>query len=162
MTSPNVTLVLIISAAALAGLAVTQTRDAVLYNHSPSIPVGFYLRTDGVVTRSAIVTVRASDVAPIEARLRNFDGPRDRFIKHVAGLGGDVVCASGSEVSINGRRVAVRSAADSRGRRLQDWQGCHRLRGDELFLLGDTPESFDSRYWGPVRRSQIEGVWRRL
>ena len=134
----------------------------VLYNYSPSIPAGFYLRTDGVATRSAIVTVRAADVAPIEARTRHFDGPHDRFIKHVAALGGDVVCASGAEVSINGRLLAMRSTADSQGRRLQDWQGCHRPRRDEFFLLGDTPDSFDSRYWGPVRRSQIEGVWRRL
>jgi conjugative transfer signal peptidase TraF len=158
------TLALIISAAALAGLTAVQahTRDMVIYNHSPSMPVGFYLRAAGVVTQSSIVTVRAADVAPMEARARNFDGPRDRFIKHVAALGGDVVCASAGEVSINGRQVAVRSARNSEGRPLASWQGCRRLRTDELFLLGDTADSFDSRYWGLVRRSQIEGVWRPL
>jgi len=34
------------------------------------------------------------------------------------------------------------------------------LRTDELFVLGDTPGSFDSRYFGPIRRAQVEGVYR--
>jgi conjugative transfer signal peptidase TraF len=126
------------------------------------MPMGFYLRTSSAVARSAIVTVRAADVAPVEARARHFDGPRDRFIKNVAAVGGDMVCASASTVTINGKQVAIRSTSDSAGRPLQNWQGCHRLRADELFLLGDTPDSFDSRYWGAVHSSQIEGVWRRL
>ena len=33
---------------------------------------------------------------------------------------------------------------------------------DEVFLLGDTADSFDSRYWGPVRLTAIDGVWRPL
>lgn len=34
------------------------------------------------------------------------------------------------------------------------------LAVDEVFLMGDTPDSFDSRYFGPVNTADIEGVWR--
>jgi len=31
------------------------------------------------------------------------------------------------------------------------------LNKDQVFLMGTTKESFDSRYWGPVRRDSIIG-----
>lgn len=137
-------------------------RDVVLYNHTPSVPVGLYLRTDGPVTLGAFVTVRAAEVAPAAARARNFEDRRDRFIKRVTALGGDHVCVRAEEIFINHVSIARRRARDSTGAVLQTWDGCRVLTGDEVLLLGDTPDSFDGRYWGPVRLAQIEGVWRPL
>lgn len=142
----------------LAGLA--NTRDTILYNPSPSVPSGFYLRLDDTVVHGTMVTVRANDVAPDYAALRDFTDPGDRFIKRVAAVGGDEVCASGAEVSINGAIVAHREARDAADRALPTWSGCRILSVDELLLLGDTPDSFDGRYWGPISRRLIEGVWR--
>lgn len=34
------------------------------------------------------------------------------------------------------------------------------LAPDERLLLGDTPDSLDSRYFGPVATARIEGVYR--
>lgn len=156
--------VLCLSALAVAalGLAALREGDPLLYNHSPSLPVGFYMRTDSPIERGAIVTVRAADVAGEYAALRAFDGPDDRFIKRVAAMQGDVVCAENDTITINARTVAHRAAIDSAGRALPRWNGCIELGGDELFLLGDTSDSFDGRYFGIVRRSDIEGVWRRV
>jgi type IV secretory pathway protease TraF len=36
------------------------------------------------------------------------------------------------------------------------------LAANEVLLLGDTADSFDGRYWGPVSVDLIEGVWRKL
>ena len=124
--------------------------------------MGFYLRMRDEPRRGSIVTVRASDVAPAQARAHRFERPTDRFIKRIAALAGDEICATASDISINGQFVAERRTVDGEGRALPRWQGCRTLRIDEFFLLGDTTDSFDARYWGPVRRSQIEGVWRRL
>ena len=49
-----------------------------------------------------------------------------------------------------------------RGAPLPTWRGCRRLNEEELFLLGDTPSSFDSRYFGPVARSRVTGVYREI
>jgi type IV secretory pathway protease TraF len=62
-------------------------------------------------------------------------------------------------VTINGERAAQRAARDSAGRMLPTWSGCRTLHG-EVFLLGDTPDSFDGRYWGPTPLRLVEGVWR--
>ncbi|MBU6408489.1 MAG: S26 family signal peptidase [Alphaproteobacteria bacterium] len=149
-----------IAAIGLVAMGSASSQDVMLYNGTPSMPVGFYLRTSGAVERGAIVTVRAVDVAPGYVAERNFTDPGDRFLKRVVGAAGDVVCASGAEITLNGALVAERQARDSAGRALPTWSGCVTLDGDHAFLLGDTPDSFDSRYWGPTPIDRIEGVWR--
>ena len=52
--------------------------------------------------------------------------------------------------------------AMERGAALPAWRECRILAPDEVFLLGDTPGSFDSRYFGPVRRSDVVGVYREV
>jgi len=38
---------------------------------------------------------------------------------------------------------------------MPSWQGCVTLADDQFFLIGDHPDSFDSRYLGPVHRALI-------
>ena len=153
-----------ISAAAIAllGVASVNARDWLLYNHTPSVPTGWYVRSSDEIARGALVTVRAQDVAPDYAEARNFSDAGDRFIKRIAANEGDSVCADGETIRINDRTVAHRASRDSEGRDLPRWSGCTVLSADEVFLMGDTPDSFDSRYFGVVREDAIEGVWKRL
>jgi len=139
-----------------------NARDWLIYNHTPSVPTGWYVRSAGEIVPGAFVTVRAQDVAPAYAAARDFTDAGDRFIKRIAANDGDSVCANGNAIRINDRTVAHRAVHDSQGRALQHWSGCRTLSGDEFFLMGDTPDSFDSRYFGPVRAADIEGVWRKL
>jgi len=150
------------AAIALLGVASLNARDWLIYNHTPSVPIGWYVRSSGEIARGAFVTVRAQDVAPDYAAARNFTDAGDRFIKHIAAIDGDSVCADGDAMRINDRTVANRAVHDSQGRALPHWSGCRTLTPDEIFLMGDTPDSFDSRYFGPVSVADIEGVWRRL
>jgi len=153
-----------IGAAAIALLGVTSVnaRDWLIYNHTPSVPTGWYVRSAGEIVPGALVTVRAQDVAPDYAEARNFTDAGDRFIKRIAANDGDSVCADGDAIRINDRTVAHRAAHDSQGRALPHWSGCRTLGTGEVFLMGDTPDSFDSRYFGPVSVADIEGVWRKL
>lgn len=155
---------LIVCAAAAAGialvLALPRAQDQILYNHTPSVPVGLYVRSQAAPARGAFVTVRALAVAPEAARARGFDGPRNRFLKRVAAEAGDRVCAEGETLRINDGAPLVRRTHDSLGAPLAAWSGCRVLGADEYLLLGDTPDSFDGRYWGPTPRNRIEGVWR--
>lgn len=158
-------LLVLLGAAALAALAAAApgaVHDRLIYNHSPSVPQGLYLRVDDAPALRRFVTVRARDVTPDAARARDFDDERDRFLKRVAASAGDRVCAEGASLSINEAAPLFRRTHDSMGAPIAAWSGCRTLAADEFLLLGETPTSFDGRYWGPVRRDQIEGVWRRL
>jgi conjugative transfer signal peptidase TraF len=146
----------------IALLAVSSTHELVLANESLSMPRGLYLRDRTAIERGAIVTVRAVDVAPEESVRRHFTAPGNRFIKRVAAVGGDCVCAFDQRVLINGRLVAIRKERAEDGRELARWSGCVTLDADHVLLLGNTGNSFDGRYWGPVDRALVEGVWRHL
>jgi conjugative transfer signal peptidase TraF len=148
----------------IAGAAVAAPRPPalVIYNRSPSAPVGFYLRDDAQPSLGSFVTVSAPAVAPAYARMRGYDDRTDRFIKRVAAMGGDRVCARGGRVEIGRNIVLARRQSDSFGHALPAWSECRVLRRGELFLVGDTDNSFDARYWGPVRTDEIDGVWRHI
>lgn len=141
-------------------LATLMQRDLVLFNHSPSIPEGFYIRSDRNVEIGAIVTVRAGDVAPREAQARHYDGAGDRFIKRVAAVEGDRICADAERLYVDGVIRARRYVGAGQTPPL--WSGCRTLQPGEVLLLGDSADSFDGRYWGPISARMIEGVWRPL
>jgi len=130
-----------------------------LVNESPSVPRGLYLRRPGASPgRGALVAVPQPPAA--RPYLASLGMPAEvLLIKRVAAAGGDRVCRDGATVKFRGRRAIVRDR-DGRGAALDGWNGCRRLAADELFLLGDSPASFDSRYFGPVRVSDVDGVFR--
>ena len=86
------------------------------------------------------------------------------LVKRVAAVADDVICAIGLSVTVNGRPAAVRLPFDALGRPLPAWHGCRRLHSDELLLLTENPWSFDGRYFGPSKRSDVIGrawlLWR--
>ncbi|HWA21918.1 MAG TPA: S26 family signal peptidase [Caulobacterales bacterium] len=150
-------------AGAIALLAVAEARrgDVVLFNATPSVPTGFYVRAETPVRDGVFVTVRAAQVARSYASLRHFIGDGDRFIKRVGARSGVRVCAEGGTVTV-GEIAYARQTHDSAGRTLPTWEGCRVLQDGEVFLMGETSDSFDSRYFGIVREDVIEGVWKRL
>jgi type IV secretory pathway protease TraF len=80
------------------------------------------------------------------------------LIKHVAALSGEIVCRSGFTITVNGIAEAQAFDRDARGRKLPVWQGCRTVRSGEVFLMNaGVPDSFDGRYFGPVRDSTIIG-----
>jgi type IV secretory pathway protease TraF len=147
-------------ALALAALILNGAQqDVVLFNHSPSVPVGLYIRDPGDAARGVFVTVRARDVAPIEAAAHHYDNDGDRFIKRLAAVAGQHVCSDGRILRVDGVQVAM---VQNRAGAPQGWIGCRTLASSEILLLGDSPDSFDGRYWGPISSDLIEGVWRPL
>jgi type IV secretory pathway protease TraF len=99
-------------AAALAAAALAAPRDLMLYNHSPSVPEGIYIRTSAPVAVGAFVTVRARDGAPEAAHQRRFEDDTDRFIKRVAAAAGARVCGDGQRLTISGDDIIVVGAED--------------------------------------------------
>lgn len=151
-------------AAVAAGVALigAHAGPLVIYNPSESVPSGFYVRAARSPAAGDFVTIASVRVAPAYAALRGFADHTDRFLKRIAATEGQTVCAEGAMISIDGASRVMRVSHDAEGRALPTWRGCRALGADEVFLLGDTDDSFDGRYWGPVRISDIEGVWTRL
>lgn len=140
--------------------AVAARRPApVLINESPSLPEGLYLRDPGArPQRGAIVAIPQPDAVRPYLAQRGMPA-QVRLIKRVAASGGDLVCSDGRRLMAPQRIVPVH-ARDRSGEPLPVWRGCRRLAPDERLLLGDTPDSLDSRYFGPVATARIEGVYR--
>ena len=144
------------------GLAVLRPQDIILYNPSDSISKGFYVRDRSELVRGSIVTIRSIHTAPAYAAKRNFVDEGDRFLKRIAAMEGDTVCAEDSTLWVNGKPVAERAEVDAAGDPLPSWTGCVTLDADQAFLLGDHPGSFDGRYWGISERANLIGPWRPL
>lgn len=153
--------VLLVAAAGLAVLAATpclKPTPLVVWNASPSVPVGLWriVPADRLARGDAVLAW-----APPEARrlaaARGYLPISVPMIKTVAALEGDRVCARGAQITIGGRLAAVRKEADPQGRPLPRWRGCRRLSAGQFLLLTAPAASFDGRYFGPVERSAILG-----
>jgi conjugative transfer signal peptidase TraF len=136
-----------------------QPRPLIVYNASPSVPLGYYWVT-------APANIKVGDLVLLDTPERVRDmADRRRYlprtvpmIKHVAALEGDEVCADTDTLYINQTFAGKRHATDLVGRPLPHWEGCHVLGHGEVFLLNRyAPLSFDSRYFGPVSSSLIIG-----
>ncbi|MBA4011007.1 MAG: peptidase S26 family protein [Phenylobacterium sp.] len=126
-----------------------------IVNESPSLPKGLYLRLAGTPGVGDVVALRPPALArPYLAQLGT---PKNvLLLKRVAAVEGDVVCASGRRVSTP-RRGVLLHGHDSQGRQLPAWRGCRSLGPGQVFLLGDSADSFDARYFGPVHRAELKG-----
>ena len=132
-------------------------------NWTDSMPVGLYQRVEAQLERGSRVVLCLEGAAAERALERHYvlrgacPSGAQAILKRIAGVPGDRVGIDASGIAIN--RVEVAGSAlrevDARGRTLAPF---------EYFVLGTNLErSWDSRYFGPVRGSQITGsaapVW---
>jgi conjugative transfer signal peptidase TraF len=150
--------------AALLAPALLRPAPRLVWNASASVATGLYLVSPGAAAeRGDIVVVRLPAAARSLAAARHYLPSGVPLLKPVGAVGGDAVCASGASLAIGGVVRAARLAQDANGRRLPWWRGCRSLTAGELFLLGTMrPDSFDSRYFGPVDEVSVIGTARLL
>lgn len=147
----------VLSGIALIGMSAIARAPLLVWNASASAPIGLYRVTSGAPERGNLVLVRPpKSIAKLAAERRYL--PRGvPLIKRIAAMGDDEVCAFNSVIIINGDVVAYQLKVDRKGRPMQRWNECRALDADEIFLLLKPADSFDSRYFGPIPRSQITG-----
>jgi len=153
-----------VAAAALLSAALPMSR-ILLWNATASVPTGLYH-----IRGTASLHVRERVAIDPPPRLRTYLAERGYLpsgvplLKEVAALRGNSVCRHGLTITINGAPAGEARALDSRARPLPDWQGCHTIGADEIFVMNrSAPGSFDGRYFGPIARAQVIGranpVW---
>lgn len=152
-------LLAVVGAAAIVMLTVPVTVSSAqfVWNVSPSAPRGLYhIERDGWTAgdRVAVLPARAL-AADLAARGVLENGKL--LIKRIAASTGDRVCRQQLKLTVNGRVVAQARSTGSHGSPLPAWQGCATLDGGQVFLLGDTAESYDGRYFGITSATDVIG-----
>lgn len=142
----------------LTATAVAPGRPVLVWNRSPSVPIGLYRVLARPPHVGDYVVFRLSGTMQALAERRSYIGPNTPLLKHVATMEGDWVCRRGQAVLVSRQQVAIALGTDRAGKPLPVWRGCHQLQHGQVFVLGTHPESFDSRYFGPIDREQIAGA----
>jgi conjugative transfer signal peptidase TraF len=153
-----------VSLAVVAALAaILATSPGLLLNRSPSEPPGLYIRTGATTRPGQIIAFRTPAAAfPYADHSMAYLHHRP-VLKAVAAGPGDQVCPLTGTLVINGRPIAPVARVDRQGRALPRWRDCRRMGPSELFVFSDrVPNSFDSRYYGPVQRADVLGSYQLL
>lgn len=149
---------IVVGAALLAASTLPFCRR-IVYNPTPSAPLGWYAVVSAPALRvHDIVLARLPDDVAMLADRRGYLPRSVPILKQIGALEGQVVCAVGDSVAIDGKHLARTRNRDGAGRPLAPWTGCRPLVVGELFLLSsESNASFDSRYFGPVKRAAVIG-----
>ena len=81
------------------------------------------------------------------------------LMKRVEGTAGDLFCWRpdlGTHVLAGRIMPPPDPAAQQLG--LEPWRGCHRLVAGEVVGYGQSPDSYDSRYLGPIAEGRLWGI----
>jgi len=151
--------IVITAIAGIGALAMTAAQRSpwLVWNASTSVPIGLY-RTDGSAPlRGELALLRLPMTIANVANERGYLARSAYLLKPVAAVGGDRVCRFGSAIFVRGRLSASADVQDTHGRLLPTWHGCQQLSVTDVFILGATRDSFDSRYFGPIAGDHVVG-----
>ena len=150
-----------LSVSGVFGLMSAPQRPVILWNGTPSEPEGLYLLTSKAPAKGGIIAFHVPPAAfPYADRRLGFLRTVP-VLKTIAAAGGENVCLARGILSVDGRSRGGVARADFEGHVLPRWVECRALRRDEFFVFSDrVPNSFDSRYFGPVSRAEVVGVYR--
>ena len=165
--SPNRNQLVLIAITLLIAIALVlitwlSPRQFVIWNASKSVPIGWYLVENRAPKIHEIAVVKLEDWPQLYAAERGYLPENVWLLKPVMALFPSMVCRFGNYIFIDGKLVAKAKNIDRQHRILPRWKGCHVLKSDELFIIARPRGSFDSRYFGSIKLSQVAGVARRL
>ena len=170
----------------LAACGVAYHSSGIVFNHTGSMPIGFYQvrrltagappgRAPRELARGALVMWCLPERLIGEARRRGYlgggacQGGVEPILKTIAAVPGDTVVVDSSGLAVNGRRLPSSHAIarDSRGRPIRAMPpGRYVVGPAEAWVWSPyTPLSFDSRYYGALPFAGLVGfarpVWTR-
>jgi conjugative transfer signal peptidase TraF len=148
-----------VAAAAFASALACLAGAHLLWNWTPSLPLGLYWVSPG-----APVNVGALVAFPVPADVRalvherNYLPPGALLVKPVVATSADRVCTEGGELTVNGAPLGAVATQDTRGRPLPHDERCGPLPEGQVFVASHFATSFDSRTFGPVPTADIRGT----
>lgn len=132
-------------------------------NITPSIKKGLYIKSSGEIKRGDIVSVCLKAPYQKIALERHYISKgrkcfgADPLVKEVLAVPGDTVILAAEYVEVNAHRhILPIHSTDSAGRMLTAYPRGMYARTCGYWLVGNNSEkSWDSRYFGPVKKEQI-------
>jgi conjugative transfer signal peptidase TraF len=167
----SISLLVIAFGGGILGLALTAARAGLRFNDSPSMPTGLYVKTSSDSDASLVVFCPAEPFAHLSVargyRSRgNCPDGGDPLAKPIAARFGDIVELSATGMAVNSWLLPNTAplAKDSGGRPLSHWPfGRYIVKQGTIWVASSySPRSFDSRYFGPVKASQVRESVRAL
>ncbi len=150
-------LVALAVASAVIGISGTAVPTRLIWNASHSVPIGLYRVDFQAPGRDDLALIRLSPSLAGLANRRGYLHGTDYVLKPIAATVGDLVCRINLTIVVRGTVAAIARRQDGANRPMPVWHGCRRLSAGELFLLSASPDSFDSRYFGPIARPDVIG-----
>ena len=153
---------LLVGVAAIGAIAASAFIDfptRIIWNASPSAPIGFY-QVQPVERLNVPNLVAVDPPARLERFVtgRGYLPPDIPLLKRVVGVPDQTVCRIDRTITVDGVPMGEALDHDSIGRPMPVWQGCRRLAAGEIFLMNRTVEtSLDGRYFGPIPVTSIIG-----
>ena len=167
--SPNRNQLVLIAMALLIAIAIAlvlvtwlSPPPFIIWNASKSVPIGWYLVEYRAPKLHEIAVVKLDDWPQLFASERGYLPSNIWLLKPVAALFPAVVCRFGNYVFVDGKLVARAKKFDHQHSILPRWKGCLTLKSDDLFVIAWPNGSFDSRYFGTIKLSQVTGVTHRI
>jgi type IV secretory pathway protease TraF len=128
-----------------------------VWNASNSAPVGLYFVEHVLPRKGDLAIIRLPPRIGAFAHRRSILPASTYLLKPVAAVAGEHICRIGRTVLVQRMTAARIHFRDRLGRPLPSWRGCRQLVGSEVFLLASEPQSFDSRYFGPLPADRAVG-----
>ncbi|MFN8770816.1 MAG: signal peptidase I [Neisseriaceae bacterium] len=141
----------------MAGIVAFLKHYFMVYNSTPSERIGYYLTIPtNNIEYGNIYTITISDHYMKIIKSLGFHA--DSLLKRIVGIPGDKIMITESGVLLNNRLLPKSKAKKIvRGVFLEPVAigFKYRLQKDEYWVMGEVSNSYDSRYFGVVRRNQI-------
>ena len=131
------------------------TRKCFVLNISSSIPIGIYKVDKNIdFRRGDIVTFsikKYKDILDYPGNIKNIT-----FSKYIAGISGEYIKIENNKIYINNKEKGKIFKVDGLNNKLpQLKEKEYIIKVDEVFVLGTNDKSFDSRYYGCIKKSDV-------
>lgn len=166
----------LLTAASTSALVVTGGTYGYRLNLTDSAPSGIWrvLQRTKAVTHGDIVSVCppntaivvsvrdagliASDMGPLQWGSKGCSSKTVPLLKPVVATAGDLVSVTRHGVSVNGRVLRNSASADLVLGMPATPEGTYQVQPGQLWVISSySPQSFDSRYFGPVSENAVRG-----
>jgi conjugative transfer signal peptidase TraF len=129
-----------------------------LYNYTDSLPHGIYLLHHGACSKGDLVAFIPSSGAKQLIRERHYLREDGYLMKYLAAEKGDHVCTDTGKLIVAGENYGEILSRDKEGRDLPRYHFCGILQEGYIVAVKGKNNSFDSRYFGPIKQETILGT----